>query len=79
MSNDSYLEMWKRIRNRIQTILIEEAERDDLDQISKLLERVMKSEMLLRENPEGGLVVVNVHIPGVCTQESTPGQDLQVP
>jgi hypothetical protein len=69
MMNNTYLEMWERIRNRIEVILIEQADREELDLISKLLERVQKSELPLRESSEGGLLIVNVHIPGVCTQD----------
>jgi len=66
MKDGSYLAMWERIRKRIEEITIEEADREELDQISKLLERVQKGELSLREEGGDRVIVVNVHIPGVC-------------
>lgn len=62
----SYLKLWEDIRERVERMLSEEIERDDLDEITKLLERVQKGELSVRDAQGDGLVVVNIHIPGVC-------------
>jgi hypothetical protein len=71
VADGSYLDMWTRIRKRLEQIGgIEQADKDELDQISKLLERVQKSELSLRDEPDGKLIVVNIHIPGICGDQT---------
>ena len=72
MADNSYTEMWERIRRRIEDLLIEESDRAELDQISKLLERAQKGELALRGEDLDDLMVVNIHIPGVCDSTTSP-------
>jgi hypothetical protein len=71
----SYLKLWEDIRERVERMLSEEIERDDLDEITKLLERVQKGELSVRDAQDGGALVVNIHIPGVC-EASAPSPPL---
>lgn len=70
MDGESYLALWKRIRRRIEELDIEMVDQVGLDQITRLLERVQKGEMSLREDEVDSLVVVNIHIAGVCGTEA---------
>jgi len=69
MTGSSYLAIWTRVRKKIEEISVEEADREELDQITKLLERAQKGELALREDIGDGPIVVNIHIPGVCGPE----------
>jgi len=67
---ESYLSIWRRLRKRIEQLAIEDVDEQELDKISKLLERVQKGEMGLCVAGESGPIIVNIHIPG------TGGEDL---
>jgi hypothetical protein len=72
VTEPNFLQTWERIRKRVEGLPIEESDHDGLEQISKLLERVQKGELSARESGVERLVVVNVHIPGVCGVEPPP-------
>ncbi|MBZ0272592.1 hypothetical protein K8I61_11190 [bacterium] len=65
MIEKSYLAIWERVRNRIETMPIEDGKREDLELITRLLERAQKGETALAESGEDQVVVVNIAIPGI--------------
>ncbi|MCZ7583108.1 MAG: hypothetical protein M5R36_07100 [Deltaproteobacteria bacterium] len=70
MSNDSYLALWQRARGMIESQLEGAFDPKDLDQITKLLERVQKGEEISRQSAPGGVQVVNIRIPGVDEEDA---------
>ncbi len=49
---ESYLSIWRRLRKRVEQLAIEDEDQQELEKISKLLERVQKGEMGLCEGGE---------------------------
>ncbi|MCB9479303.1 MAG: hypothetical protein H6683_06440 [Deltaproteobacteria bacterium] len=65
----SYLVLWRRIREQVEALIEGNEDRDTLDALSRLLERVQKGEAATREQAPDAPVVVNVHIPTVCGKD----------
>ena len=66
---ESYLSIWRRLRKRVEQLAIEDVDQQELDKISKLLERVQKGEMGLWEGGESGPIIVNIYIPGTGNED----------
>jgi hypothetical protein len=61
-----YLAMWESIRRELEALTIDKVDAAKLDALTKMIERAQKNELALREDRRGEVIVVNVHIPGVC-------------
>ncbi|MCC6156923.1 MAG: hypothetical protein IT350_02645 [Deltaproteobacteria bacterium] len=63
MTEETFHAMWEAVRGRIAEMLAGEFPDTDLDEITKLLERVQKGIAAARDRGED-VIVVNIAIPG---------------